>query len=125
MSLNNLGIHLSNLGRREKALDLTQESVKIRRQLAKTNPTAHLPNLAMSLGALAQVQAAGPTRLSEALAAAEEAAAIFTQLAQQLPQVYTQRAAFTWMLVARLLDRLGHTGEAAAIRNALAKATTT
>jgi tetratricopeptide (TPR) repeat protein len=39
------------LGRREEALAATQEAVDIRRQLARQNPQAFLPDLARSLGA--------------------------------------------------------------------------
>ena len=38
MSLNNLGIRLSNLGRREDALKASQEAVDIYRALAKDRP---------------------------------------------------------------------------------------
>ena len=50
--LNNLGSKLSALGRREQALEATQEAVDIYRQLAKDRPDAYLPDLARSLGAL-------------------------------------------------------------------------
>ena len=46
--LNNLGIFLSNLGRRAEALPPTEEAVGIYRELAQTNP-AFRPDLARSL----------------------------------------------------------------------------
>jgi len=49
MSLNNLGNCLSDLGRREEALEPTEEAVEIYRQLAKSNPDAFMPALATSL----------------------------------------------------------------------------
>ena len=50
MSLNNLGIRLSDPGRREEALQTTQEAVGLYRQLAAQRPDAFLPDLATSLG---------------------------------------------------------------------------
>ena len=53
MSLNNLGIRLSELGRREEALAIpAQEATEIYRKLAQSNPAAFLPDLAMSLNNL-------------------------------------------------------------------------
>jgi tetratricopeptide (TPR) repeat protein len=46
MSLNNLGVLLRALGRREEALVATQESVEIYRRLSETRPDAFLPDLA-------------------------------------------------------------------------------
>jgi tetratricopeptide (TPR) repeat protein len=47
--LNNLGIRLSALGRREEALQAAHEAVGLYRQLAAQRPDAFLPDLAMSL----------------------------------------------------------------------------
>ena len=57
MSLN-LGMMLSNLGRREEALAATQEAVDIRRRLAQTRPDAFLPDLASSISVMSDVLAA-------------------------------------------------------------------
>jgi tetratricopeptide (TPR) repeat protein len=43
--LNNLGIRLSNLGRREQALTATTEAVEIYRRLAAANPAAFVEDL--------------------------------------------------------------------------------
>ena len=48
-SLNNQGNTLSDLGRREEALEATAEAVALYRQLAAQRPDAFLPDLAMSL----------------------------------------------------------------------------
>ena len=53
MSLNNLGMGFSDLGRREEALAAAQEAVDIYRRLAQTRPDAFLPDLATSLGKIA------------------------------------------------------------------------
>jgi len=50
VSLNNLGLRLSDLGRREEALEAAKEAADIRRKLAEKNPQAFLPDLARSLG---------------------------------------------------------------------------
>jgi hypothetical protein len=47
-ALNDLGIRLSELGRREEALT-TEEAVSTYRRLAETIPAAYLPNLAETL----------------------------------------------------------------------------
>ncbi|MGE5257784.1 MAG: tetratricopeptide repeat protein [Hyphomicrobiales bacterium] len=51
MSLNNLGIRYSEVGRRQEAVAPTEEAVTIHRKLAETNP-AFLPDLATSLNNL-------------------------------------------------------------------------
>ena len=48
--LNNYGVSLSALGRREEALKPAQEAAEIYRQLAQVNPQAFLPNLARVSG---------------------------------------------------------------------------
>ncbi len=50
MALNNLGIRLSNLGRREQALQATEEAVELYRRLAAANPAAFEPDLAAPSG---------------------------------------------------------------------------
>jgi len=55
MSLTNLGASLCDLGRREEALQATDEAVRIRRQLAAQRPDAFLPDLARSLDAKGSV----------------------------------------------------------------------
>ncbi|MEM3647189.1 MAG: tetratricopeptide repeat protein, partial [Thermofilum sp.] len=47
--LNNLGHILFALGREKEALEVTEEAVKIYRELARTDPQAFLPYLAISL----------------------------------------------------------------------------
>ncbi len=51
-SLGNLGNRLSELGRREEALEATREGLEIYRELAAQNRDAFLPALASSLGNL-------------------------------------------------------------------------
>ncbi len=50
-----LGNRLSDFGRREEALQASQEATDICRRLAETRPDTFLPDLATSLGALGHV----------------------------------------------------------------------
>jgi tetratricopeptide (TPR) repeat protein len=85
-ALNNLGIRYSELGRREEALQPTEEAVRIRRELSQSNP-AFLPDLATSLGAYGLVQ-----RQAGELQAARES---FQEgLAVLLPVLQVYRDAF-------------------------------
>ncbi|MCG5435417.1 tetratricopeptide repeat protein, partial [Micromonospora foliorum] len=75
------------VGRHEEALARTEQAVTIRRRLAETNPTAHLPDLANSLnnlgGGLCEVG-----RHDEALAPTEQAVTIRRRLAGTNPTAH-------------------------------------
>jgi tetratricopeptide (TPR) repeat protein len=86
MALNSLGNRYSELGRREEALQPTEEAVGIYRELSQSNP-AFLPDLATSLGAYGSVQ-----RQAGELQAARES---FQEgLAVLLPLLQVYRDAF-------------------------------
>ena len=90
MSLNNLGLLLSDLGlgRSEDALAPSEEAVDIRRKLAASNPQAFLPNLAMSLRSYGRVlQAMEHDR--EAAQAFVEGLHHLAPFYQELPQAYS------------------------------------
>ncbi|HET8658791.1 MAG TPA: caspase family protein, partial [Micromonosporaceae bacterium] len=80
-SLNNLAVHLAEVGRRDQALAPITEAVDIYRRLAQANPDAYLPDLAMSLNNLA-LGLAGVGRRDQALAPITEAVDIYRRLAQ-------------------------------------------
>jgi hypothetical protein len=82
-SLTNLGAHYGNLGRRQEALAPTEEALKIRRKLAKTNPS-FLGDLASSLNNLG-VSYTDLGRRQEALAPTEEAVKIRRELTKTNP----------------------------------------
>ncbi|MEJ5241467.1 MAG: tetratricopeptide repeat protein, partial [Anaerolineales bacterium] len=88
MSLNNLGVLFSELGRREEALQAAQEAVEIRRQLAQVNPQAFLPDLARSLGSYGSILLA-LERPAEAAEAFAEGARLLLPFARTLPQVFS------------------------------------
>ncbi|MCX8092506.1 MAG: tetratricopeptide repeat protein, partial [Verrucomicrobiae bacterium] len=87
MSLNNLAILLSDLGRRSEALGPAQEAVELYRALARANPDAFNPDLAMSLGMMGQVQEANGN-LDAALACFREGIEVLTPAFGQLPEAF-------------------------------------
>jgi len=97
--VNNLGVALSAVGKREDALKAAQEAVQVYRRLAKANPDAYLPDLARSLGTLGTVLLA--------LGRAEEAADAFRQGAHHLlPHARALPQAFGPLLGALVRDHL-------------------
>ncbi|HEY76408.1 MAG TPA: tetratricopeptide repeat protein, partial [Thermoflexia bacterium] len=105
-ALNNLGIALSALGRREEALAATKEAVEHYRQLAEANPQAFRPDLAMSLNNLGNVLSALGRR-EEALAATKEAVDLYRQLAQANPQAFLPYLATSLNNLGAMLSELG------------------
>jgi tetratricopeptide (TPR) repeat protein len=98
-ALNNLGIRYSELGRREEALQPTEEAVRIRRELSQSNP-AFLPNLAAALNNLG-IRYSELGRREEALQPTEEAVRIRRELSQSNPAFLPD--------LARALNNLGAT----------------
>ena len=90
-SLNNLGIRLSDLGRREEALAASQEAVDIRRQLAAARPDAFLPDLARSVSVLSDALAA-LDRHEESASTAAEALEILAPFVERYPEHYGRLA---------------------------------
>ncbi|MFE2916734.1 tetratricopeptide repeat protein [Kitasatospora indigofera] len=127
-SLNNLSLHLGEVGRREEGLTAAEEAVAIRRTLAKANPDTHLPSLTSSLNNLA-IRLVEVGRREEGLTAIEEAVAIRRSLAEANPDTHLPDLA---MFLNNLSVCLGEVGrreegltaaeEAVAIRRSLAEA---
>ncbi len=86
-ALGMLGYALAALGRREEALEATQEAVEHYRRLAEAHPEAFLPDLAGSLNNLGRDLAALGRR-EEALEATQEAVALYRELAQAHPEAF-------------------------------------
>ncbi len=82
-ALNNLGAQYSNLGRREEALQPTEEAVGIYRKLSQSNP-AFVPDLAMALNNLGN-RYSNLGRRKEALQPTEEAVGFYRELSQSNP----------------------------------------
>ncbi|MGH3914785.1 MAG: hypothetical protein ACRDTC_15460, partial [Pseudonocardiaceae bacterium] len=112
-----LGIRLSNVGRREEALEVTTEAVEIRRRLAGVNPAAFEPDLARGLWSFAWVRAAGQVELTEALDAADESVAIYARLVERLPQAFTGNLRGALVTLADVFKALGRHDEEAQVRD--------
>ena len=83
-ALNNFSVRLSELGRREDALEAIEESVQIKRPLAAADPAAHLPELAGTLNNLS-IRLSELGRREDALEAIEESVSIRRPLAASNP----------------------------------------
>ncbi len=110
-ALNDLGVQLSDLGRREEALAPAQEAVDLRRALANVNPAAHRPDLAMALSNLG-VLLGDLGRREEALAPAQEAVDHYRALAETNPAAYVPGLATALNNLSSLLGDLGRREEA-------------
>jgi tetratricopeptide (TPR) repeat protein len=86
--LNMLGFALSAMGRREEALQATQEAVDLYRRLAAQHPDAFLPYLASSLHNLGKCDLSEMGRRAEALQATQEAVDLYRRLAAQHPDAF-------------------------------------
>ncbi len=109
--LNNLGVRLGALGRREEALAAAGEAVNIRRELAAARPDAFRPNLAASLNNLANMLS-DLGRREEALAAAGEASNVYRELAAARPDAFRPDLAASLNNLANRLSDLGRREEA-------------
>jgi tetratricopeptide (TPR) repeat protein len=109
--LNNLGGRLSELGRREEALKATEQAVELRRALAKRNPEAFQPALAMSLNNLGN-RLSELGRREEALKATEQAVETYGALAQRNPEAFQPALAMSLNNLGNRLSELGRREEA-------------
>ncbi len=85
---------LAASGRRDEALKTAQEATNLYRTLAKHNPAAYTPELAMSLNNLANSQAENGQRY-EALKTAQEATNLYRTLAKHNPGAYNPSLAMS------------------------------
>ncbi|MEV5434472.1 tetratricopeptide repeat-containing serine protease family protein [Streptomyces sp. NPDC052682] len=112
-SLSNLGIRLSEAGRRSEALAAGQEAVEIYHRLAADNPSAYEPDLAGSLSNLG-IRLSQAGRWSEALAATEEAVEIRRRLVADNPSAYEPDLARSLSNLGNRLSEAGRWSEALA-----------
>ncbi len=109
--LNNLSFRLSELGRREDALNAIEEAVEIRRKLAAQRPDAFNPVLASSLNNLsAYLSELG--RREDAIEAIEEAVEIRRKLAAQSPDAFNPNLSNSLSNLSVLLSKLGRREDA-------------
>jgi len=106
-SLINLGIVLAQVGRHRDALAATGQAVDIFRALVAAGQSELEPELALSLGAFAQVRMSAVLQLSDALTAVEESIAIYRRLNAQQPNAYVQDIEKGLWTRRCILDRLG------------------
>jgi tetratricopeptide (TPR) repeat protein len=109
--LNNLSIRLSDVGRREEALEAGQEAVSIRRDLASARPEAFRPALASALNNLANLLSAVGRR-EEALEAGQEAVSQYRDFASARPEAFRPDLAMSLNNLATLLSDVGRREEA-------------
>jgi tetratricopeptide (TPR) repeat protein len=109
--LNRLGFALSEMGRREEALEATQEAVDLYRRLAAQHPDAFLPDLARSLNNLGNVLSEMGRR-AEALQAAQEAVDLYRRLAARHPDAFLPDLAASLNNLGNQLSALGRRAEA-------------
>jgi tetratricopeptide (TPR) repeat protein len=105
------GLALSALGRREEALQATQEAVDLYHRLAAQHPDAFLPYLAISLANLgAMLSEMG--RRAEALQATQEAVDLYRRLAAQHPDAFLPYLAASLTNLGNRLSEMGRRAEA-------------
>lgn len=107
----NLGLMLSNLGRREEAIRATEETVGIYRRLTQLQPDSYRPNLARSLNNLG-LMLSNLGYWKEALETMEEALEIYRQLAQSQGDAFEPDRAGSLDNLGRILTNVGRTEEA-------------
>lgn len=110
-SLHELSIRLSDMGRKEEALDRIQEAEAMYRKLAKQNSRAFTPNLANSLHELS-ISLSDMGRKKEALERNQEAEAMYRKLAKQNPGAFSPRLANSLHNLSIRLSDLGRKEEA-------------
>ena len=112
-ALNNLGIWLRDLGRRDEALAAQEEAVRLWRELASAQPDTFNPDLAGSLSNLG-ISLRELGRHEEALAATEQAVRLRRELAASRPDASNPHLAASLSNLGMQLNELGRHGEALA-----------
>ena len=116
-ALSNVSLMLFLRDREEEALTSSSEAVEISRRLAQENPAAFRAEFADVLLAAATVRNAGKAELSQALKFAEQAAAIYQDLAASHPAAFADDLIRAQDEVSDVLDRISKNEEAARVRH--------
>ena len=119
-SPSNLSVRLAELGRREEALEASQEAAGTYRELAAGRPGAFRPDLATALNNLA-LALAQLGRREEALEASQEAAGTYRELAAARPDAFRPDLATTLNNLSADLAQLGRREEALAVSQEAAR----
>ena len=107
----NRAVRLSELGRREEALESAREAAELYRALVEARPDTFLPDLAASLSNLA-VMLSELGHREEALERAREAAELYRALAEARPDVFRPDLALSLNNLANGLSDVGYREEA-------------
>jgi tetratricopeptide (TPR) repeat protein len=121
-TLSNLGVIGLSQWKPQRALAATSESVSIYRRLAVARQGAHGPDLARALWSFALVRAEARKELPAALVAVREAIQILEPLAEDRPTTFVELLLAAYAIAADVLDGLGDSSTAAAMRRLLEKA---
>lgn len=116
LALGNLGMILLSGRHPHRALEPTREGVAIYRRLASASPAAAEADLGRALWTFALVRATARKELPAARDAVMEAIRILEQLAEQHPAAFSGPLLAAYGTAAEVLDVLGESREAAAIR---------
>ena len=108
---NNFALRLSDIGRRDEALEAAEEAVKLYRELVKLQREAFLPDLAISLNNVANMLSEVGRR-DEALEAAEEAVKLGRELVTLQREAFLPGLAASLNNVANMLSEVGRRDEA-------------
>ncbi|MFD9414846.1 ATP-binding protein [Streptomyces goshikiensis] len=120
-ALTDLADALRRADRAEEAVSAAESAVEHNRRAAADDPAAHSGVLARSLVLLALLRVERRQDLSGALAAAKEAAGLFTALAAARPEVHAASLRVALEQWARVLELLDRTREAEEVRRRLAE----
>jgi tetratricopeptide (TPR) repeat protein len=110
-ALNNLGIRMGEIGRREDAFAVTRQAVDVARPLAAKRPDLFLPALAMSLTNLSLRSSAIGQR-EDAFVAARAAADIYRDLAAEYPDAFLSTFAGSLSNLGKALTEVGRREDA-------------
>jgi tetratricopeptide (TPR) repeat protein len=110
-ALNNYAIRLTDVGRRDEALDPARRALKTYEQLAEANPDVYLPDFAAALNNYA-VSLGEVGRRDEALEPAHRAVETYARLDEANPDVYLPDLAMSLNNYANRLAEVGRRDEA-------------
>lgn len=115
--LNNFSMRALVLKKWDTAARANQEAVDIRRGLARSDPVAFGPDLALSLRGYALIRSILKWQLPQALSAIRESTAILWQLAAEFPGGSREDLRRTLDSAAGILVSLDRPEEAASVRD--------
>lgn len=117
--LASLAAVLTELGRYEQAMDITNHVVLLRRASSRPGSQAVDSDLAKVLRQFADVRARAGVELDAALPAATEAVTIYEQLVRASPQSFVGGLHAAYQVLADVLDCVGRHQDAARVRAGL------